>query len=93
MSKHPEVDSVVQHVCKMLSGTEYFAGCTPVKVAEGSEWTSAVNSAEENRANYCKAVDGKPLFKALYGMYKVALNKLKAALKLGVKAGQNGVMK
>jgi glutamyl-tRNA reductase len=40
--------------------------------------TSIVNSAEENRANFCKGLEGKPLFSALYGMYTVTLNELKA---------------
>jgi hypothetical protein len=30
-----------------------------------------VNSAEENIANFCKILDGNPLFNALYGMYMV----------------------
>jgi hypothetical protein len=37
-----------------------------------------VNSAEENKANICKVLDGKPLFSALCGMYTVTLNELKA---------------
>jgi hypothetical protein len=48
------------------------------EVGESSEWTSIVNSAEENRANFCKSLDGKLLFSALYGMYTVTLIELKA---------------
>lgn len=39
-----------------------------------------MNSAEENRANFCKDLDGKLLFSALYSMYALALNELKAVL-------------
>jgi hypothetical protein len=47
-------------------------------VGESPEWTSIVNSAEENRENFCKGLDGKPLFSALGGMYTVTLNEFKA---------------
>jgi hypothetical protein len=43
-----------------------------------------VNSAEENRANFYKDLDGKLLFSVLYGMYTVTLNELKAVLKVGI---------
>jgi hypothetical protein len=48
-----------------------------------------VNSEEENSANLCKILDGKPLFSALYGMYTVTLNELKAVLKVSAQAGQS----
>jgi hypothetical protein len=54
-------------------------------VGESSEWTYIVNSVE-NRANVCKALDEKLLFSALYSMYTVTLNKLKAVLKLSAQA-------
>jgi hypothetical protein len=47
-----------------------------------------VNSAE-NRTNFCKGLDGKPLLSALYGMYAVTLNGLKAVLKVSPQAGQS----
>jgi septal ring-binding cell division protein DamX len=62
-------------------------------VEEGSELTSFANSAEEKRANFCKILDGKPLFSAFYGMYAVTLNELKAVLKLSAQARQSGVVK
>jgi hypothetical protein len=49
-----------------------------------------VNIAEENRANICKAPDGKPLFSALYRMYAVTLNELKTVLKVSAQEGQSG---
>jgi hypothetical protein len=45
-----------------------------LKWGESSEWTSTVNSVEENGANFSKDLDEKPLLSALYGMYKVKLN-------------------
>jgi hypothetical protein len=45
------------------------------------EWTSIVNTAEDNRASYFKALTGKPLFSALYGTYTVTIIELKAVLK------------
>jgi hypothetical protein len=48
-----------------------------------------VDSAEENRANYCKVLSGKTLFSALYGTYTVTLNALKAILKASTQPGQN----
>jgi hypothetical protein len=51
-----------------------------------------VNSAKENRTNLCKALDGRPLFSGLYGMYTVTLNELKAVLKVSPQAGQSGAV-
>jgi hypothetical protein len=77
MNNYTEAGTVVQ-VHKVLNDTEILAGCTPAEVGESSEWTSIVNSVEENRANFCKSLDGKLLFSALYGMYTVTLIELKA---------------
>jgi hypothetical protein len=74
--KYPEAASVVQQVYKAISDTEILAGCTGAKVGESSKCTSIVSSAE-NTANFCRGLDGKPLFIALYGMYTVTLNELK----------------
>jgi hypothetical protein len=46
--KYPEAGSVVQRVHKVLNEIETLAGCTPAKVGESSEWTTIVNSVEEN---------------------------------------------
>jgi hypothetical protein len=45
---------------------------------------TVVNSAE-NRVTFCKALDGRPLFGPLYGMYAVTLNELKAVLKVSAR--------
>jgi hypothetical protein len=80
--KYSEAASVVQQVYTVLSDTENSAGCTPAKVRESSEWNSIPNSAEGNRVNFCKALDGRPVYSALYGMYTVTPNELKAVLKV-----------
>jgi hypothetical protein len=87
--QYTEAASVVQQVYKVLSHNENLAGCTLAKVGESSGWTSIVNNAEENRAKYCKALDGKLLYSVLYGMYAVTLNELKDVLKLSEQAGQS----
>jgi hypothetical protein len=60
-------------VYKGLSDIESLAECTPAKVEEISEWTSIVSSVEENRANFCKILEGKPPFSALYGINALTL--------------------
>jgi hypothetical protein len=60
MSKYPEAASVVQQVYKVLGDTECLARCTLTTVEESSEWISIVNSTEK-KANFCNALDGKPL--------------------------------
>jgi hypothetical protein len=61
------------------------------------EWEKAqrktiVNSAEENRAKFCKLLDGKLLFSAAYRIYMVRLKELNAVLKVKAQAGQNGAV-
>jgi hypothetical protein len=75
-NKNPEAGSVVQQVHKVLNDIEILARCTQAKVGESSEWTPIVNSAEENRVNFCKGLDGKLLFSVLYCMYTLTLNEL-----------------
>jgi hypothetical protein len=93
MNKHPEVASVVQQVYKELSDNENLAGFTPAKVGERSECASVGSNAEENRANFCKAVVGKSLFSALYCKYIVTLNQLKAVLNVSPQEGQSDSVK
>jgi hypothetical protein len=54
-NKYSEETAVVRQVYEVLSYVEILTGCTPVEVGESSEWTSIMNSAEENRANFCKS--------------------------------------
>jgi hypothetical protein len=84
MKKYPKTASVVQQAYKILSDIENLAGCTPAKVGESYEWASIVNSAE-NRANFCNALDGKPLLTPLCDMYTVTLNEMKVILMVRIK--------
>jgi hypothetical protein len=61
-------------------------------VEESSERTSIVNRVEENRANFCTGVDGKPLFRALNGMYTVTLKETKGIIMVSARAGQSGAV-
>jgi hypothetical protein len=58
MNKYPEAASVVQQVHKVISDIETLAKCKPARVGESSQWTTIVNSAEENRAKFYKFLDG-----------------------------------
>jgi hypothetical protein len=89
-SQYHDITNWYPEVHKVLSDIEIFARYTPAKVGGSSEWTIIVNSAEENRANFCKIIVGKPLFSALYGMNTVTLNELKAVLEVSAQAGQSG---
>jgi hypothetical protein len=77
-NKYPEAGSAKQKVHKVLNYIEILAGWTPAKVGDSPEWTTNMNIAEEKRTNICKVLDGKALFSALYCMYTVTLNELKA---------------
>jgi hypothetical protein len=92
MNKYPEAASVVQHIHKMLSVIEILATSTLARVGESSQWTTIVNSVEENRAKFCKFLDGKPLFSVLYSIYMVTLKELKAVLKVNALKKLNSVV-
>jgi hypothetical protein len=47
------------------------ASCTRASVGESEEWAAIVTSAEDNRESYCKAISGRALFSALYGIFTV----------------------
>jgi hypothetical protein len=49
---YAEAASVVKQVYKVLNDIEILARCTLAKVGESSEWTSILNSAQDNRANF-----------------------------------------
>jgi hypothetical protein len=76
----------------MLSDIKILARYTLAKVGERSKWTTILNSAEEKRANFCKIQDGKPFYRALYGMYTFTPNELKAVVKMSSQEGQSGAV-
>jgi hypothetical protein len=69
------------------------AGYTTALVGESDVWTSIINAAEDNQENYCKALSGKTLYTALYGMYTVNLNELKTVLKASIFSEENKATK
>jgi hypothetical protein len=81
VGQHPDAEEQPRQLFKVLSDIEDVAGHTATSVGESQEWTSTVSTAEENRANCCKALSGKTLYSALYGTYTVTLQELKGLLK------------
>jgi hypothetical protein len=63
------------------------ARSTPASVGESEQWSSIINTEEENRENFCKVLTGKNLYSALHCTYTVALNDVKAVLKANTLAG------
>jgi hypothetical protein len=72
---------------------EDVAGHTPASVGDSEQWSSIVNTADEKRHNFCKALNWKTLFSALYGTYTLALQQLKALLKASSPAGKSETTK
>jgi hypothetical protein len=66
------VDAQLLKLLKLLGDVEDVAGHTPASVGDSEQWSAIVNSAEENRKNLCKDLNGKNLFSALYDTYTVA---------------------
>jgi hypothetical protein len=66
---------------KIYCDIEDVASFTPATIGESAEWAAIVNTTEENRDSYCKALTGKILFSALFGTYTVTLNDLKSLVK------------
>jgi hypothetical protein len=62
---------------------------TPFSVGESEQWSSIESTAEKKRQNFCKVLNEKNLFSALYGKYTLALQELKAVLKASTPAGQS----
>jgi hypothetical protein len=79
----------LQQLYKVLSDIEALAKCTPATVRESEEWAAIVMSAEDNRETFSLALQGKPLYSALYGTYTVTLNDFKSLLKASCQAGRS----
>jgi hypothetical protein len=67
IKQFPHADSQYRLLYETICNIEDLAGCTPAAVGESAEWTAIVNTAEENRASYFKALSGSVLFSALHG--------------------------
>jgi hypothetical protein len=86
LSESPDADAQLKQLLNVFCDIEEVAGYTPASVGDSDQWSSIVNSAEENRRNFCKALCGKTLYSALYGTYTVYLQELKALLKASTTA-------
>jgi hypothetical protein len=93
LGQFPDAEAQLNLLLKEVCDIEDVAGYTPASVGETEQWSSIVNMAEENRQNFCKALNGKTLFSALYGTYTVALQELKALLKASSPAGKSETTK
>jgi hypothetical protein len=89
IEKYPDTDTQYRQLFKVLCTIEDVASYTPTTVGESAEWTAVVSTMEVNWTNYCKALSGKTLFSALYGMYMAALQELKALLKVSTTTGES----
>jgi hypothetical protein len=87
LKQYPDADTQYRLLYTTICNIEDLAGCTPAAVRESTQWTEIVNTAEDNRANYCKALSGKVLFSAPHGTYTVALKELKSLMKASNSAG------
>ncbi|GFG37160.1 hypothetical protein Cfor_00409 [Coptotermes formosanus] len=76
---------------KFTYGTSGFvssqSGCTPTRVGEIEQWTTIVNHAIQDGIQLRRVLDGKRLFRTLYGIYSEVLKDLKNVLKPSVKKG------
>jgi hypothetical protein len=64
----------------VLRDIVYLAGCISAHVGESRACASKVESTELDRIAFCKVLNGKQLFNALYGTYSVAVSDLKQVL-------------
>jgi hypothetical protein len=92
VGQHPDAEEQLKQLYKILCDIEDVAAYTPASVGESEQWSSIVNTVEENRANFCKALSWKTLYSALYGTYTATLNELKGLLKTSTaaKSGTTG---
>jgi hypothetical protein len=86
LNHSPDADAQLKQLFKVLCDIEDVAGYTPASVCDSDQWSSIVDTAEENRQKFCKALGGKTLYSALYSTYTVALLELKALLKANITA-------
>jgi hypothetical protein len=88
IGQFPDADAQLKQLLKVIRDIEEMARYTPASVGESEQWSTIVSRAEENRQNFCKVLNGKNMFNALYGTYTVALHELKAVLKACTPTGQ-----
>jgi hypothetical protein len=93
VQQYPEADAKLKQLLQVLGDIEDMAGHIPASVGNSAKWAAIVNAAEENGASYWKGLHGKTLFNALYDIYTVTLQELKAVLKVRTLAVQTNLQK
>jgi hypothetical protein len=83
-----DADAQLKQLLQVLGNIEDVARYIPASAGESAEWAAIAKATEENGANYCKPLHGKPLFTALYGTYTVNLDELKDLLNASTLANQ-----
>jgi nitroreductase len=68
----PDADAQLKQLFKEIRDIEEMARYTP-SAGQSEQWSSIISTAEENRQNFCKVLNGKNLFNALYGIYTQSL--------------------
>jgi hypothetical protein len=91
-NKYPEADSVVQQIRKLLSGIEILAKCRPARVGESSQWTTIMNSAEENRTKFRIFFRWEAAFQRLLWHVQGNIEKLKTILKGSKRVAKSGAV-
>jgi hypothetical protein len=72
IGQFPGTDAQLKQLFIIIRDIKEMARYTPASEGESEQWSSIVNTAEENKQNFCKVLNGKNLFNALYGTYTVA---------------------
>jgi hypothetical protein len=88
IGQYLDADAQLKQLFKVIRDIEEMARYTPASVGESEQWSSIVSTAEESRQNFCKILNGKNPFSAVYRTYTIALHELKAVRKATAPAGQ-----
>jgi hypothetical protein len=91
VQQYPAADEQLKQLPNLLGDIEDVAKHTPPSVGERAERVAIVKAAEEYGASYCKALNGKTLFSAMYDTCTVTLHVLKAVLKVSSLTTQEDV--
>jgi hypothetical protein len=76
----------LKQLLKVLCDIVVVAGYTQASVGDRDQWSSIVNTAENNSQNYFKALCGKTMYSTLHDTYTVALQESRALLKANTSA-------
>jgi hypothetical protein len=74
VAKYPNAEAQLKQLFRILCDIEVVACHTLASVGESLDWTSIINTAEDNRASYCKTLTGNPFL--LFYMAHILLHSL-----------------